>query len=293
MGCVVVSLALGVRRGGAPAPNIPTAPVAAASPSPAATTSEVASRLRLPRPMTPPPPPRPSPRARPGAYANIDPPTTRSRAARRAARLRRAARARRRDASATRACRCTRSEQARVRRAAGGHLRARPRQHRLRPDAAAHLPDGARPRVVRAHRAGGGRARRYASPVVRIDQLGTYSCREMAAYPGWVSEHAYANAIDLARFTLRNGVTLAVERDFDKGRRRPGAQGGRLPAHRVAAGVRRGGLLARADAVLRRRRIATTSTWTWRATGATARDRTRSPRGDQLTTGRRSIPGSK
>jgi hypothetical protein len=60
----------------------------------------------------------------------------------------------------------------------------------------------------------------YASPVVRVDQLGTYSCREMAAFPGWVSEHSYANAIDLARFTLRSGVTIDVERDFDKG---PGA----------------------------------------------------------------------
>ena len=50
---------------------------------------------------------------------------------------------------------------------------------------------------------------------MRITQLGTYNCREMAAYPGWVSEHAYANAIDLARFTLRNGVTVDVQRDFD------------------------------------------------------------------------------
>ncbi|HEX8791120.1 MAG TPA: extensin family protein, partial [Polyangiaceae bacterium] len=45
--------------------------------------------------------------------------------------------------------------------------------------------------------------RDFSVPVVRITQLGTYNCREMAAYPGWVSEHAYANAIDVARFTLR------------------------------------------------------------------------------------------
>jgi hypothetical protein len=59
--------------------------------------------------------------------------------------------------------------------------------------------------------------RTLGSPVARIEQLGTYNCREMAAYPGWVSEHAYANAIDLARFTLRNGVSITVLRDFDRG----------------------------------------------------------------------------
>lgn len=66
----------------------------------------------------------------------------------------------------------------------------------------------------------------FASPVVRVEQLGTYSCREMAAYPGWVSEHAYANAIDLARFTLRSGVTIDVERDFDKGAGPPARKAG-------------------------------------------------------------------
>jgi hypothetical protein len=60
-------------------------------------------------------------------------------------------------------------------------------------------------------------ARAFHSTVVRIDQLGTYSCREIIAFPGWVSEHSYANAIDLARFTLKNGVTIDVQRDFDLG----------------------------------------------------------------------------
>lgn len=59
------------------------------------------------------------------------------------------------------------------------------------------------------------------SPVVRIDQLGTYACREVAAYPGTVSEHAYANAIDLARFTLKNGTVVEVARDFDTGPSEP------------------------------------------------------------------------
>ncbi len=55
----------------------------------------------------------------------------------------------------------------------------------------------------------------FHSPVVRIEQLGTYNCREMARYKGWVSEHSYANAIDLASFTLKNGRSIVVLRDFD------------------------------------------------------------------------------
>ena len=59
--------------------------------------------------------------------------------------------------------------------------------------------------------------RDFHSRVVRIDQLGTYSCREIAAFPGWVSEHSYANAIDVAHFILKSGVSIEVMRDFDKG----------------------------------------------------------------------------
>jgi hypothetical protein len=59
--------------------------------------------------------------------------------------------------------------------------------------------------------------RTLGSRVVRVEQLGTYSCRQIVAYPGWVSEHSYANAIDLARFVLQNGAAVSVERDFDMG----------------------------------------------------------------------------
>ena len=55
----------------------------------------------------------------------------------------------------------------------------------------------------------------FGSPVTRIDQIGTYSCREIAAYPGLVSDHAYANAIDVTRFGFKNGVSIEVLRDFD------------------------------------------------------------------------------
>ena len=47
------------------------------------------------------------------------------------------------------------------------------------------------------------------------------SCREIAAYPGWVSEHSYANAIDIGRFVLKNGKTVEVLRDFDTGEEPP------------------------------------------------------------------------
>lgn len=53
------------------------------------------------------------------------------------------------------------------------------------------------------------------SQVVKIDQIGTYSCREVAAYPGTVSEHSYANAIDIGTFYLKNGKSLNVFGDFD------------------------------------------------------------------------------
>src|SRR4029453_16293228 len=50
----------------------------------------------------------------------------------------------------------------------------------------------------------------YGSRIPRIDHLGTYSCREIAAYPGWVSEHSYANAIDIESFTFQNGAVISV-----------------------------------------------------------------------------------
>ena len=52
------------------------------------------------------------------------------------------------------------------------------------------------------------------SPVRSIVQLGTYSCRRMARFPDLVSEHSFANAIDVARFDLRKGKSVIVERDW-------------------------------------------------------------------------------
>jgi len=50
--------------------------------------------------------------------------------------------------------------------------------------------------------------------VTRITQLGTYNCRKMAAYPDLVSEHSFANAIDVSAFTLSNGRHVVVEQDW-------------------------------------------------------------------------------
>jgi hypothetical protein len=52
------------------------------------------------------------------------------------------------------------------------------------------------------------------SRVRAIVQLGTYNCRRMAAYPDLVSEHSFANAIDVAVFLLADGRRVDVERDW-------------------------------------------------------------------------------
>ncbi len=49
------------------------------------------------------------------------------------------------------------------------------------------------------------------SSVTRIDHIGTYSCRrQYGRKTGWVSEHAFANAIDIQSFTFVNGETVSV-----------------------------------------------------------------------------------
>jgi len=52
--------------------------------------------------------------------------------------------------------------------------------------------------------------------VRRIQHMGTYNCREMANYPGWVSEHSYANAIDIKHFELTNGKKIPVLGSYPK-----------------------------------------------------------------------------
>jgi hypothetical protein len=58
--------------------------------------------------------------------------------------------------------------------------------------------------------------RHFGRKVRRIQHMGTYNCREMANYPGWVSEHSYANAIDIRHFELTNGKKIPVLGTYPK-----------------------------------------------------------------------------
>ena len=61
-------------------------------------------------------------------------------------------------------------------------------------------------------------AKHLGSPVVRIDHLGTYSCRRIGGGPsGMPSEHATANAIDIAGFRLADGRRITLAGDWNKG----------------------------------------------------------------------------
>jgi hypothetical protein len=73
--------------------------------------------------------------------------------------------------------------------------------------------------------------RTFGKRVVRMEQVGTYSCREMARFRGNVSEHAYANAIDIASFTLENGKRIRVYPDFEPVSREAQREPGRFLRH--------------------------------------------------------------
>jgi len=69
--------------------------------------------------------------------------------------------------------------------------------------------------------------RAFGKPAKTIVQLGTYNCRHMAAYPDLVSEHSFANAIEIAEVVLGNGKRVVVEHDWvaaDKPATTPAAQ---------------------------------------------------------------------
>jgi hypothetical protein len=75
----------------------------------------------------------------------------------------------------------------------------------------------------------------FGKRVTRVEHVGTYSCREMARYD-LVSEHSYANAIDVSAFTLSNGKTISVERHFGRPVNEPKTAEGRFLralAHRL------------------------------------------------------------
>ena len=58
--------------------------------------------------------------------------------------------------------------------------------------------------------------RRFGRELVRIEHFGIYSCRRLyGRSTGSFSEHATANAIDLAAFDLEGGRQISVLRDWD------------------------------------------------------------------------------
>jgi len=58
--------------------------------------------------------------------------------------------------------------------------------------------------------------RLFGAPVARIDHLGSFACRNIGGEAGGRrSEHASANALDVAGFVLANGRTVRVARDWD------------------------------------------------------------------------------
>jgi hypothetical protein len=57
--------------------------------------------------------------------------------------------------------------------------------------------------------------RHLGQKVARIEQGGTYNCRKMARF-ALVSEHSYANAIDIRSVTLKNGRKLTILQSFGK-----------------------------------------------------------------------------
>ncbi len=62
----------------------------------------------------------------------------------------------------------------------------------------------------------------------RIGTFGSYSCRPIRGRASWLSEHAFGNAIDLARFTPRRGPSAVVARDYDLGLDAPRGPRGRF-----------------------------------------------------------------
>lgn len=64
--------------------------------------------------------------------------------------------------------------------------------------------------------------------ITRIDTLGTYSCRPTTGHSGNLSQHAFGNAIDLARFQPRRGQAAVVVRDYERERTDPTSARGRF-----------------------------------------------------------------
>ncbi len=83
------------------------------------------------------------------------------------------------------------------------------------------------------------------SPVVRVESLGTYSCRPVNSRPGArLSEHGRANAVDVAAFVLADGRRITVKEGWTGG----GEDVRRFLRAVHSAGCRRFGIVLGPDA---------------------------------------------
>jgi hypothetical protein len=57
----------------------------------------------------------------------------------------------------------------------------------------------------------------FGARIKTMSHIGTYNCRSMRQYPGIVSQHGFANAIDVAGFTLEDGTKINVANDWNSG----------------------------------------------------------------------------
>jgi hypothetical protein len=56
------------------------------------------------------------------------------------------------------------------------------------------------------------------SRIVRVETMGTYACRTVNSRPGArLSEHGFANAVDVSGFVLADGRRVTVENDWNGG----------------------------------------------------------------------------
>ena len=67
--------------------------------------------------------------------------------------------------------------------------------------------EGAIQEAARAH---------LGQPITRVGTFGTFACRPTRGYASLLSEHAFGNAADLARFTPRRGEAAVVVCDYDR-----------------------------------------------------------------------------
>lgn len=56
----------------------------------------------------------------------------------------------------------------------------------------------------------------FDQPVIRINHVGTYNCRPARGSRRLLSEHAYANAIDITSFQLQDGTVISVKQHWNQ-----------------------------------------------------------------------------